>query len=532
MTFQLKTVAMWVLVASTLSGCGGGGAGGSDTSATTPTNTATPNSGDTPVSVTNAPTPSVTPVLSNPVNNTSNPSQCQIAGVPSANPVSTSNIVPNIQDPTATAALVNNMLLKYDDFINNNPCDNWFYFPDDPREMTAADWARFKDPNFWPVELKISDEYPAESLEAMRRAMNFMRYAVHTKAFAQILKEKIILDRGQIVDYREVLLAIRAMDYPITIQVNKTKTVNDNAWYATVRDAVVKGVRIPPAGSIPSNFDPTFAMPDTGALVTPSPRFTGPAAASFVKSYDSADQMAQVLGMGATSFGLNRKWFNYGVDIVILQLLPHEVLHVVGYSHSGLDATNTANWPKNASGQASINGTPISDVNYAVGMALSDLYGVYFGYKNIDFQGKYNYNFVNPKFVTYSATDAKSSQLDSLGLPKWQYNTTENMYFPMNYYGAPYISKASSVTDGFKRNFGDVAYAVNNLNSATWKNYVLGKTAIQWNCDGSTASSSCIGTPDSRVAANVNYFGQNAYFTTSAQWTLSSPNNNGSGLVN
>lgn len=524
MTIELRNVAAGIFVLTSLVGCGGSGGQSSATpsSNSNAPNTATPNTFDTGSSV--------SPNL--PAEGLTKASTCRISGVPNSNPISTANVIPNIQDATATATLVKNMVTQYDAFINNNPCDNWFYFPDDPRQMTAADKARFLDPNFWPVELKISDDYPAESLEAMRRAMNFMRYAVHTKAFAHTLKEKIILDRGQIVDYREVLLAIRAMDYPVSIQVNKSKTVNDNAWYAAVRDAVVKGIRIPPAGNIPSNFDPTFAMPDAGATITPSPRFTGPAAASFIKSFDSADQMAQVLGMGATSFGVNRKWFNYGVDTVILQLLPHEVLHVVGYTHSNLDTANTATWPKNSNGVSVINNTPITDVNYAVGLALSDLYGVYFGYKNIDYAGKYNYNFVNPKFVTYSSSDARSTQVDSIGLPKWYYATTENLHFPMNYYGAPYISRTSAVGDRFNRNLGDIAYDVNNVNNKTWTLYLLGQTVIKWNCNGTLPNSNCIGAPDSAVSGNVNYFGQPSYFTTSAQWTLATPKNQGNGLIN
>jgi hypothetical protein len=438
------------------------------------------------------------------------------------------------KDPVVAKKLLDDMVVKYEDFIERNECDNWFYFPDDPRNMTAADKAKFLDPTVWPVEFEFSDDFPPETLEAFRRNLNMIRYIIHTKAYAHILKDYILMDRGQIVDYREALLAIRTMKAKITIK--PSSNFYDGNWYAVVRGSVVNGVRVPLAANLPSNFDPTFGL--TNASIEASRSMIGPPSVGFRrKDATVLDKDITVLGFGADAMGPNRAWYNKGFHIWIFQLLPHEILHVVGYTHSGLDATNTSLWT-----DVTKDGRVIKDVNYALGPAIDKLAGYYYKswWTNTTMR---NYTFV-PSFPIFDVPTFYSTKtpVDSFGNPKAWYLTTEDLIFPMNYYGAPYITKASAISDGLVRNLNDVAYDVNNIKGDTWKLYPKESKYINWDCNFKDSSGNpldCQGTPNSSGYSSSRYrtfpitaLGNPAYVRTTAMWTMSTPKNAGPGRVN
>lgn len=548
-----------------LSGCRGSGGDGVGQTA--------PEDDNIQVVIPTAPTTSTSTTTSTPATTTTTsttPAAC--AGQPA------------FCDPVVARQLRADMVAKFNDFIDHNPDPGWFYLPDDPTQMTAADRAKFMDPTVWPVEFQLRDDYPKETMEVMRRAMNFLRYAVHTKAFAHILKERVLLDRGQIADYREVLLAVRKLNQTFTIRVNTEANVNTGAWYAVVGGGVVSGVRVPPGGAIPANFDPLFGIGGRTDLgVTTSWSYVG------APSFDYAipkgangqidpDKTGYFNGLGNWTMGPSRQWFSPGIDYITIQLLSHEMLHVVGYTHS--DATNLAalaGWPRNSSGDPELDGVGWKDVNYGVGQLLTTLFAHYMYSSDIDFEAKYGLASFNKTVLAalhrkvYSRDDA--TQKDALGNNKGWYITTQDLFFPMDYYGTPYVSAASTLvvqTDQVRQfhplkglftlaEISDIlsnsspgetvthaevrrtllqpAYQLAPGNPAAqtqWDLYSKVKDAatgqddreyFDWVC--SASQSDCLGRPKTDSAKKPDHGGKPFYFRTDAVWRYTSPRNQG-----
>ena len=565
MTYARALGLPLVVILVMLASCGGSGGGGGQPAAedsnilvVTPTTPA-------PVTV-------VTPTTPAPIS----PTAIQLACVGK----------PSFCDPVVASQLRANMLTQFDDFINANPDPSWFYLPDDPTQMTAADKTNFMDPSVWPVEFQVRDDYPKETMEAIRRALNFIRYAIHTKAFAHILKERVLMDRGQIVDYREVLMAVRKMNQTFTIRVNTDSNVAAEAWYAGVGSGVVNGVRVPPGGSVPPNFDPLFGIGGrTNLEVTTSWNYVGAPSFDYAIPKGSnglidPTQEGSFSGLGNYTMGPSRLWFSPGIDYLTIQLLPHEMLHVAGYTHS--DSSNLsamAGWPKDSNARPVLDGVAWSDVNYGVGQLLTSLLGSYMFNNAIDFEAKYGLTSMNKSVLTALHNkvfdrDKATNGMDALGYNKGWYMTTQDLFFPMDYYGTPYVSYASTLvvkTDATQkqchplknlfttteindvlanrspgetvahadvaRKLFDRAYTNDPSSPEThtkWDVYRKVKDPItgkddreffDWECTASQAK--CYGRPKVVSSKKPDHGGQPFYFRTDAVWRYSSPKNSG-----
>jgi hypothetical protein len=583
---NLWTLPMAAMLAI-LAGCGG--SGGDDGVGQFP-----PEHDDVEVVIPTSPTPSTGSTTTTTTLPTTPPttSTAPVTSTTPSTPPTTSTTPlacagqPAFCDPVVARQLRADMVNKFNDFIDHNPEPGWFYLPDDPTQMTAADRAKFMDPTVWPVEFQVRDDYPKETMEVMRRAMNFMRYAVHTKAFAHILKEKVLIDRGQIADYREVLLAVRKMNQTFTIRLNTDANVSTGAWYAVVGGGVVSGVRVPPGGAIPANFDPLFGIGGRTDLgVTTSWNYVGAPSYDYAipKGADGQIDPARTgsfNGLGNWTMGPSRQWFSPGIDYLTIQLLSHEMLHVVGYTHS--DSTNRAalaGWPKNANGNAELDGVGWKDVNYGVGQLLTTLFAHYMYSSDIDFEAKYGLRSFNKTVLAslhrrvYGRDDA--TQKDALGRNKGWYITTQDIFFPMDYYGTPYVSAASTLvirTDPTARQFhpllgqhtlteiNDIlanrspgetvphaevqrtrlqpAYQLAPGNPAAqtpWDLYNKFRDAVtgkddreyfDWECTASQTE--CYGRPKTDSAKKPDHGGKPFYFRTDAVWRYTSPKNRGS----
>jgi hypothetical protein len=347
---------------------------------------------------------------------------------------------------------------------------------------------------------------------------------------------------------------------------------------------VVSGVRVPPGGAIPANFDPLFGIGGRTDLgVTTSWNYVG------APSFDYAipkgangqidpDKTGYFNGLGNWTMGPSRQWFSPGIDYLTIQLLSHEMLHVVGYTHS--DATNLAalaGWPRNSSGDPELDGVGWKDVNYGVGQLLTTLFAHYMYSSDIDFEAKYGLASFNKTVLAalhkkvYSRDDA--TQKDALGHNKGWYITTQDLFFPMDYYGAPYVSAASTLvvkTDQVKqfhpltslhtlaeindilansspgetvahaevqRSLLQPAYQLAPGNPAAqtrWDLYSKVKDAVtgkddreyfDWVC--SASQSDCFGRPKTDSAKKPDHGGKPFYFRTDAVWRFTSPRNQG-----
>ena len=374
-------------------------------------------------------------------------------------------------------------------------------------------------------------------------------------------------------------MAVRAMNQTFTIKIAKKANIATAAWYAVVGGGVKNGVQIPYAGSIPANFDPLFGIggkTDLGVTTSwnyvGAPSFDYKVAKAADGTVDTSTEQGELSGLGNYTMGPSRKWFSPGIDYLTIQLLMHEMLHVVGYTHTDDDNKNAlAGWAKDAEGNPVLDGVGWKDVNYGVGQLLTNLFSHYMYNNEINFETKYGLSSLSPTVLAalhkkvYDRDD--TSKTDSLGYNKGWYMTTQDIFFPMDYYGVPSISKASTTVvstdtegtehplsglfqwleelknliglrspgetvshDAVKRVLGQKAYTLdlqNTANHTKWDVYNRIKNAdralFDWEC--SSQQTDCYGRPKTDSSKKPDHFGQAFYYRTDAVWRYQSPKN-------
>lgn len=280
--------------------------------------------------------------------------------------------------------------IHYEKFLNTLT-----YFPNNPADMTAADKARFEDPTFWPVNLYIPSKIPVKELgattwsserievpvevqESLTRSMNFLRYIIHTKMFAQVLGDYLIADRGRLVDTRELLIILREgfnrINLELTIDKNQAMS-----WHGMVRNA--PSVRIEATDvSIPTGFTPKLWDRQT------------------CNTYNRHVSMEKLLdNLDYNNF----EWFDYGVGLNIGAMIAHEVIHNMGYTHADdLNKNNVYQYftkEKDSDGINFMKEFPkkreFEDPSYAIQNAIYNMFSTYFNHGA--WKGKYESRRVN-----------------------------------------------------------------------------------------------------------------------------------------
>jgi len=277
----------------------------------------------------------------------------------------------------------NRMRDNYDVYL-----DSLFFFPDNPLKATEADRAVFRDETFWPAKFAMPDLLTDNSVEAMRRTFNFLRYTVHTKAFAKGLRNVILVDRGRMIDYREVMEVLRNFNYTTTFQIDESK--NSNALVSGLGDDIPENHIPIDATTIPTSFDPTFGSHPT-----------------WIKMFKN-----HITSIGEGSIGSARNKYNYGLSGGMIQLVFHEMLHNICYTH-GLGTSEYIE--DNLKGK--FDDKLFKDVNYGVQDVFFRMYNSYFG--------------LTPSLQNYTLDRVGIISIDSAGVEAGHTN------FPMDFYKDP-----------------------------------------------------------------------------------------------
>ena len=241
----------------------------------------------------------------------------------------------------------------------------------------------------------MSNKLTDKSVESMRRTFNFLRYVVHTKAFAKGLKNVILVDRGRMIDYREVMEVLRNFNYTTTFSVDTTK--NSNALISGLGEDIPENHIPLDAAKIPASFDPTFGAHPT-----------------WIRLFKN-----HITAVGDNAIGTSRNKFNYGLNGGMIQLIFHEMLHNISYTH-GLGTKEYIE--ENLEGK--FEDKLFKDVNYGVQDVFFKIYNTYFG--------------LTPSLQNYLLDRVGIITLDSVGTEAGHTN------FPMDFYQDP---KGSNKTD-------------------------------------------------------------------------------------